>query len=137
MSTETKKRGFKPFIITIAIEILIFIGVLVTALVFIFTGFYDNERLMTGVYMLYGVTGFIPLILMPTVFIMLFRRRNVMFTSLKTFKMSKIGPYAPGYKPSGAKNPRFCEYCGYEVLYRERECPECGGPVRTINSSYI
>ena len=52
-------------------------------------------------------------------------------------KASQIGPYAPGYKPSGAKNPSFCEYCGYEVHYGERECPECGGPVRTVKSSYI
>ena len=27
---------------------------------------------------------------------------------------------------------RFCEYCGFEVRTGERECPECGGPVRTL-----
>ncbi len=138
MSTETKeKKGFKPFVFIIVLELLIFIGGMVTALVFIFTGFGDTERLMTGVYMIYGVAGFVPVILMPTVFIMVFRRRKVMFSSLSSFKLSKIGPYAPGYISSGTKNPRFCEYCGFEVIYGERECPECGGPVKTINSSYI
>ena len=139
-SRDTKKKsggGFKFLAIFIA---LVVIGGIVTALVFIFTslGFpVDTDRLMIGVYIMYGVAGSIPLLVMPTLFGWLFSKRKTVFSSLQSMKLSKIGPYAPGYKPSAAKKQRFCEYCGFQVYSNERECPECGGPVRGIKTSYI
>ena len=144
MSTETKKKGFGPFKFIIGLELLIFIGLLVTGFVFlgmfIRNSVFFEESARTiwfALGFIYGAIGMVPVIIMPTLGIMLFRKRKVMFSSLQSFKLSKIGPYAPGYKPSGSKKPRFCEYCGFEVMDDERECPECGGPVRTINRSYI
>jgi len=139
MTEETKKKkgGVKYLII---FNVLIFIGGLVTGLVFIFTSIFpdfDLDRLWTGNYIIFGTIGFMMFILMPAMVISLFRRRKTTFSSLQSMKFSQIGPYAPGYKPSGIKKPRFCEYCGYEVKTGERECPECGGPVKSIKSSYI
>ncbi|MCE7741452.1 MAG: zinc ribbon domain-containing protein [Candidatus Heimdallarchaeota archaeon] len=143
MSTETKKKGSGAFKYILLIEMLIFVGAIIAALVIIFSSIFgedpstDIDRMMIGVYILYGSMGYIPFIVAPTLILMFTRRKNNMFSSLQSFKLSKIGPYAPGYKPSGVKKPRFCEYCGYEVILGERECPECGGPVKAINSSYI
>ena len=138
MSTETKKEKKFPFKYIFAIEILILIAGIITAFYFIFSNIMgDLDQMWIGLYILWGSMGYVPVVIIPTVVLMVFKRRNSMFTSLKNFKDSKIGPYAPGYKSSGAKKPRFCEYCGYEVLTGERECTECGGPVKTINSSYI
>ena len=143
MSTETKKKGIGAFKYILIIEGLLFLGTIVTAIVLIFSSVFGDDpstnidRMWIGIYMLYGVAGFIPFIFMPTVVIMFTRKRKTIFSSLKSMKISKIGPYAPGYKPSGAKKARFCEYCGYEVICGEREGPGCGGPVQSIKSSYI
>jgi len=142
MSTETKKEKKGPFKIIFIIEILILIAGFITAFYFIFSGIFgdiptDLDIMWRGLYILWGSIGYVPIVILPTLLIMIFKRKGKMMSSLQSFKLSKIGPYAPGYKPSGAKKPRFCEYCGYEVLDAERECPECGGPVKTINSSYI
>ena len=143
MSAETTKKGIGPFKYILAIELVIFLGLLITGFVLLFKTLFgpdistDPGSIWWGLGFIYGAVGVIPLILVPTVLTMVFKRRKVMFSSINSFKLSKIGPYAPGYKPSGVKKPRFCEYCGYEVLTGERECPECGGPVRTIDSSYI
>ncbi len=139
MTEETKKKkgGVKYIII---FNVLIFIGGIVTGLVFIFTSIFpdfDLDKLWTGNYIIFGTIGFMMFILMPTMVISLTRRRKTVFSSLQSMKFSQIGPYAPGYKPSGMKKSRFCEYCGYEVKTGERECPECGGPVQSIKSSYI
>lgn len=139
MTEETKKKkgGVKFLII---FNVLIFIGGIVTGLIFIFTSIFpdfDLDRLWTGNYIIFGTVGFMMFILMPTMVISLFRRRKSTFSSLQSMKLSQIGPYALGYKPSGVKKHRFCEYCGYEVKTGERECPECGGPIRSIKSSYI
>ncbi len=137
---DTKKKsgsGFKYLAILVGLMI---IGGIVTALVFIFTSLgmdTDIDRLMIGVYIMYGVAGSIPLLVMPTLFGWLFSKRKTMVSSLQSFKLSKIGPYAPGYKPTTAKKQRFCDYCGFQVYSNERECPECGGPVRGIKTSYI
>ena len=141
--TQDKKKksggGFKFVVIFL---VLAEIGAMATALYFIFSslggiGDTDIDRMMIGVYIFYGVAGSIPLLVMPTLFGWLFSKRKTMFSSLNSFKLSKIGPYAPGYKPTAAKKQRFCEYCGFQVYSNERECPECGGPVRGIKTSYI
>lgn len=139
MTEETKKKkgGFKYLII---LSVLIFFGGIITGLVFIFTSIFpdfDLDKMWTGNYILFGTIGFMMFIFMPILVISFARRRKVVFSSLSSMKLSQIGPYAPGYKPSGVKKPRFCEYCGYEVKTGERECPECGGPVRSIKTSYI
>lgn len=139
MTEETKKKkgGFKYLII---LSVLIFFGGIITGLVFIFTSIFpdfDLDKMWTGNYILFGTIGFMMFIFMPILVISFARRRKVVFSSLSSMKLSQIGPYAPGYKPSGVKKPRFCEYCGYEVKTGERECPECGGPIRSIKSSYI
>jgi len=137
---DKKKKsgsGFKFLAVFIG---LLVVGGMVTALVFIFTSFgipMDTDRLMIGVYIMYGVAGSIPLLVMPTLFLWLFSKRKTVFSSLQSMKLSKIGPYAPGYKPTGAKKQRFCEYCGFQVFTGERACPECGGPVKGIKTSYI
>jgi len=142
MSTETKKKGIGAFKYILALEILILVGAMITAFVMIFSSIFgdgstDLDGMWIGIYILYAGMGFVPVVIMPTVALMFFKRRKTMFSSLTSFKLSKIGPYAPGYKSSGVKKPRFCEYCGFEVISGERECPECSGPVKTINSSYI
>ena len=139
MTEETKKKkgGFKYLII---LSVLIFFGGIITGLVFIFTSIFpdfDLDKMWTGNYILFGTIGFMMFIFMPILVISFARRRKVVFSSLSSMKLSQIGPYAPGYKPSGVKKPRCCEYCGYEVKTGERECPECGGPVRSIKTSYI
>ncbi|MHA1218664.1 MAG: hypothetical protein ACTSSN_10080 [Candidatus Heimdallarchaeaceae archaeon] len=139
MTEESKKKkgGVKYILI---LGVLIFIGGMVTGLVFIFTSIFptfDLDRMWTGNYILFGSIGFMMFIFMPVMVSWIFRKRKVVFSSLSSMKLSKIGPYAPNYKPTGVKKPRFCEYCGYQVHASERECPECGGPIRTIKSSYI
>ena len=142
LQTQDKKKksggGFKFVVIFLVLAEL---GAVATALYFIFSSLgqmpSDTDRMMIGVYILYGVAGSIPLLVMPTLFGLFFSKRKTMFSSLQSFKLSKIGPYAPGYKPTAAKKQRFCEYCGFQVYSNERECPECGGPVRGIKTSYI
>ncbi|MCE7748124.1 MAG: hypothetical protein GPJ51_06985 [Candidatus Heimdallarchaeota archaeon] len=139
MTDESKESKFKVKYVVIP-GIFVFIGGIVTGLVFIFTSLFptiDLDRLWTGNYILFGTIGFMMFIFMPAMVIAFARKRKTVFSSLQSMKFSKIGPYAPGYKPSGIKKPRFCEYCGYEVKTSERECPDCGGPVRSIKSSYI
>lgn len=139
MTDESKESKFKIKYVAIP-GIFIFIGGIVTGLVFIFTSIFpdfDLDKMWTGNSILFGTIGFMMFIFMPILVISFARRRKVVFSSLSSMKLSQIGPYAPGYKPSGVKKPRFCEYCGYEVKTGERECPECGGPVRSIKTSYI
>ena len=142
MSTteETKKKG-KGWKKVLFLFGIIEIGGMITALVFIIIALTGSETstdlLWTGFYILWGVGGSFPIIFVPLMFTIFIRRRNTLFSTVQSFKLSQIGPYAPGYKPSGVKNPRFCEYCGYEVLAGERECTECGGPIKNIKRSYI
>jgi len=139
MTDESKESKFKVKYVVIP-GLFVFIGGIVTGLVFIFTSLFptiDLDRLWMGNYFLFGTIGFMMFIFIPAMVIAFARKRKTVFSSLQSMKFSKIGPYAPGYKPSGIKKPRFCEYCGYEVKTSERECPECGGPVRSIKSSYI
>ena len=139
MTDESKESKFKVKYVVIP-GIFIFIGGIVTGIVIVFTSIFpdfDLDRLWIGNYIIFGTIGFMMFIFMPAMVISFTRRRKTVFSSLQSMKFSKIGPYAPGYKPSGMKKPRFCEYCGYEVKTAERECPECGGPIRSIKSSYI
>jgi hypothetical protein len=144
MTTSTKSGSGKKkgsFYKFLAIFVgLAVIGTLVTALVLMFSSFgfgggdFDMERLQLSTYLLYGVAGSIPLLLMPTLFLWLFSRRKVIMNNVKaSFQVRGIGPYASGFKFTGAKKARFCQYCGYEVRTGERECPECSGPVRNVN----
>ena len=143
ISAEMKKKGIGNIKYLIGFELFILFGGLITGIVFIFRAIFTSDfmpyasSMWIGIYIMAGSMGFALLVIAPTTVIMATRRRKDMFSSLQSFKISAIGPYAPGYKPSGVKKPRFCEYCGFEVLKGERECPECGGPVKTINSSHI
>ena len=138
-NSEIKKKSGKGFRFLAIFIALLELGAIATALVFIFTSIMstDIDRIMIGVYIIYGVAGSFPLLVMPLLFMGIFRKRKTIISSLQSMRISKIGPYAPGFKSSGVKKHRFCEYCGYEVRAGERECPECGGPVRDIKSSYI
>ena len=143
MSTEiANKKGTGKLKYILGAELLIFLAGIITGIVFIFLNIFSSDPFNTdllwiGLYCIWGACGFIFFVVFPTSMVMIFRRRNSMVSSLKSFKINLTGPYAPGYKPSGVKKPRFCEYCGYEVLTGERECTECGGPVTAIKSSYI
>ena len=142
MSTkeDAKKtgKGWKRLVITITV---LLIGTLFTGLGIMLSATFiypmNMDRFWLGIGLLGGAGGAFPLILVPLLMIWLFRKRTNIFSTVQSFKLSKIGPYAPGYKPSGVKKPRFCEYCGYEVVAGERECPECGGPTKSIKSTYI
>ncbi len=140
MTKKTEKRKFKARYVLIP-GVLIFIGLIFTGIGFIFSSFipftdpFDLDSLWTGNYIIFGSIGYMILIFMPLMIFTLSRKRNTLLTS---FQLSKIGPYAPGYKPSvGVKKASFCEYCGYQVHANERECPECGGPIQSIKSSYL
>ena len=138
-STESKKpnRFFKYLAI---FAFLAVIGTLITALVMMFTslgifgGEFNQERLMISTYIMYGVAGSIPLVLMPSLFLWVFSKRKTIVQNMRTsFQVRGIGPYASNFKFTGVKKSRFCEYCGYEVRSGERECPECSGPVRKMD----
>jgi hypothetical protein len=142
MTTSTRSESGKKkgsFFKYLAIfSVILVIGTLVAAMVLMFSalnigggGGVNLERLQLSTYMLYGVAGAFPLILMPSLFLWIFSRRKVIMNNVKTsFQVRGIGPYAAGFQFTGAKKARFCQYCGYEVRTGERECPECGGPVR-------
>ena len=70
MSIETKSKGVGVFKYILIFEVLALIGLLIAALVMMFTNFDNIDRLMIGVYMMYGVAGFVPVIIMPTLVIM-------------------------------------------------------------------
>lgn len=136
--TSRKANSFYKFLAILAI--LAVIGTLIAALVMMFTslglggGDFNFERMKISSYMLYGVAGAIPLILMPSLFLWIFSKRKVIMSNLKSsMKVRGIGPYAANYQHPGVNKARFCEYCGYEVRSGERECPECGGPVRKLD----
>jgi len=136
---NTKKSNsiFKYLFIIIAIGI---VGTMIFALVRMFLSFLpfgsemDTQKLLTSSYILYGVAGAVPLLLVPTMFLWINSRRKVIMNNVKTsFQVRGIGPYATSFQFSGAKKARFCQYCGFEVRSGERECPECSGPVRNID----
>ena len=136
-SSKKKDSFFKFLLIFIVLAI---IGTLATALVIMFTSFgfggedFNLDRLMLSTYLMYGVAGSIPLILMPSLFLWMFSKRKTIMKNVKTsFRTRGIGPFAASFQHPGVKNARFCEYCGYEVRTGERECPECSGPVRKID----
>ena len=136
-SSKKKDSFFKFLLIFIVLAI---IGTLVTALVIMFTSFgfggeeFNLDRLMLSTYLMYGVAGAVPVLLMPTLFLWLFSKRKTVMLNVRTsFQTRRIGPFAASFQHPGAKNARFCEYCGYEVRTGERECPECSGPVRKID----
>ena len=140
MTQETKKRTFKARFVLIP-GVLLFIGLIFTGIGFMFSSFmpfgdpFDMSGMWTGIYIMGASIGYLLVIFMPLMIFTVTRKRTNLLTS---FQLSKIGPYAPGYKPSPvAKKVKFCEYCGYQVHANERECPECGGPVRSVKSSYI
>ena len=140
MTKETEKKKFKARYVLIP-GLLIFLGGIFTGIGLLFSSFLpfgdpiDLDRLWTGNYVIFGTIGFMFFIFMPTMIFSITRKRNSLLSS---FQLSKIGPYAPGYKAKTAiKKAKFCEYCGYQVHANERECPECGGPIRAIKSSYI
>ena len=135
--SSKKKDGFFKFLLIVVV--LGVIATLITGLVKMFLslglfgGDFDTQKLLTSSYILYGAAGAIPLLLMPTLFLWVFSKRKTLMSNVKTsFKVRGIGPYASGFQFSGVKKAKFCEYCGYEVRTGERECPECGGPVRNI-----
>ena len=140
MTQEKKSSSFKPKYVLIP-GLIIFIGGIFAGLGIMFTSFLpigdpmDLSKLWLGLEIMGGAMGFIMFIFMPLMFFSVTRRRTNLLSS---FQMSKIGPYAPGYKPTpNVKKVSFCEYCGYQVEENERECPQCGGPVRSLKSTYI
>ncbi|MHA2256181.1 MAG: hypothetical protein ACXAAM_08920 [Candidatus Heimdallarchaeaceae archaeon] len=137
-SSGKKKDSFFKFLLIFIV--LAVIGTLVAAIVIMFTSFgfgmgeFNQERLLLSTYLMYGVAGAVPVLLMPTLALWLFsKRKNIMKNVKTSFRTRGIGPYATSFQHPGAKNARFCEYCGYEVRTGERECPECSGPVRKID----
>ncbi len=144
MTTSTKSEtgkktgGFYKFLVIFTV--LAVIGTMATAIVLMFTSFgfgtgeFNQDRLLLSTYLMYGVAGSIPLILMPSLFLWMFSKRKTIMKNVKTsFRTRGIGPFAASFQHPGVKNARFCEYCGYEVRTGERECPECSGPVRKID----
>lgn len=136
-STEKKGKGFKYAAILFG---LLEVGGIIAGLVFIFMSFgdigsgggVDLDKLWIGNYILFGVAGALPLIGVPIMFAFISSRRKTITSAVTNMRKNLIGPFAPNYTSSGVKKPRFCEYCGFEVRTGERECPECGGPVRTL-----
>ncbi|MFW9851600.1 MAG: zinc ribbon domain-containing protein [Candidatus Thorarchaeota archaeon] len=136
-STENTRKGFKFALILFGI---LEIGGVITGLVFIFSSFadigsgggVDLDKMWIGNYILFGVAGALPLLGMPILFAFVNSKRKTIASAVTNMRKNLIGPFAPDYTASGIKKPRFCEYCGFEVRTGERECPECGGPVRTL-----
>ena len=137
---ETAKKSGSIFKFLFIFVGLAIIGTLVTALVLMFSSFsfnggeFDIDRLLLSTYLLYGVAGAVPLLLMPTVALWIFSKRKTLMNNIKVSMRTRgIGPFASSFQHSGVKNARFCEYCGFEVRTGERECPECSGPVRKLD----
>jgi hypothetical protein len=136
-STDKKGKGFKFALILFGI---LEVGGIIAAFVLIFSSFagigsggsIDLNRMWNGIYIIFGVTGALPLIGMPLLFSYASTKRKTITSAVESMRTKLIGPFDPNYTSSGVKNPRFCEYCGFEVRTGERECPECGGPVRTL-----
>ncbi|MHA2358142.1 MAG: zinc ribbon domain-containing protein [Candidatus Heimdallarchaeaceae archaeon] len=139
MTAEEKKKGGSGLKVFGIFSGILIVGTLLASIVMMFISLpqigTSMDLFWTSIWMMVGAGALFP-VLLPIFMVMSFRRRRSMISTVQSMRLSKIGPYAPGFKPSGAKRASFCEYCGYEVRSGERECPECGGPVKTIKSSY-
>ncbi len=136
-STEKTGKGFKFALILFGV---LEVGGVIAGLVFIFMSFagigdgggVDLDMMWIGNYILFGAAGALPLLGMPILFAFVSSRRKTIASAVTNMRKNLVGPFAPNYTSSGTKKPRFCEYCGFEVRTGERECPECGGPIRTL-----
>ena len=84
-----------------------------------------------GIYILFGASGLAILGLPAVMCGWLNKRRGIIAETMKTVEKNiKDIPYPTFSQALKAKRRDYCEYCGFEVYSKERECPECGGPIK-------
>ena len=78
----------------------------------------------------FGVVGSSMVFMIVGFFTGIRRGRKMTFSS-PTGSDAKTAPYTTkSYQKKIPTITFFCEYCGYKVSKKERECPKCGGPIK-------
>ncbi|MHA1419739.1 MAG: hypothetical protein ACTSVO_09765 [Candidatus Heimdallarchaeaceae archaeon] len=133
-----KRYGFKIILFLFGI---IEIGLIVTAITFIVSATadfpLDFDKMITG-YILIAAFGGLLVIFFPILIIsfVMSKRKELTKTfhnissSVSSASAAALAPYTASYRPSKSGKVYYCDYCGYEVKSHERECPECGGPIK-------
>ena len=139
--SETKPKKSNGFKIALILLGIIEIGLIITAFTIIFSTIFDSpidfDRLITG-YIFLGIFVGVLIIVFPILMIsfVMSRRKQITKTfhnissSASTATAAALAPYSASYRPSKSGKTYYCDYCGYEVKSHERECPECGGPIK-------
>ncbi len=128
----TKKRNIKRILLKafIILEILAFISVFVMFILAVATPDFDQSFVFAeiGGIIIGSMVGSLMLFMAIFGIRSILKAKNLGFgTNITTSDFSQTDKLEP-YKTTKQRN-WYCEYCGYEVTRKERECPKCGGPI--------
>lgn len=127
---KSKLKKLIPFII--GLEVVAFLTAITMFIIAIVSDDWDVgwkfSSIGGGIF--FGVVGS-SMVFMFIGFFASIRRGRKMIFSGPTGSDAKTAPYTTkSYRKKTSTKTFFCEYCGYKVIKKERECPKCGGPIK-------